>query len=107
MNRRPPRDPDRAVALSYDGRSVSRVVAKGEGELARRIVEIARRHHVPLHEDPELAAQLARLDLDQHIPEALYAPVAAVLAFLHHLDSEAQDPYHEPPAQAPSRDHDP
>jgi len=70
-----------AVALHYTGQGAPRVVAKGGGPLAQRIIETAREHDVPLEEDAALAGALARLDLGQEIPRELYVAVAHVLAF--------------------------
>jgi len=71
----------RAVALHYGGRGAPRVVAKGAGEVAERILEVARRHGVPLESDPGLLDLLARVDLGEEIPRPLFAAVAQVLAF--------------------------
>jgi flagellar biosynthesis protein len=73
--------PALAVALSYDGTGAPRVVAKGAGEVGERIRSTALEHGVPLQEDAELAQLLARLELDEEIPRALYVAVAQVLAF--------------------------
>jgi flagellar biosynthesis protein len=70
-----------AVALHYNGRGSPRVVAKGGGEVAKRIVEKAREHRVPLQEDASLASALSKLDLNKEIPRELYVAVAHVLAF--------------------------
>jgi flagellar biosynthesis protein len=70
-----------AVALHYSGSGAPRVVAKGGGPLAERIIETAREHHVPLQEDAALVAALSRLDLGREIPRELYVAVAHVLAF--------------------------
>lgn len=75
------RRPPLAVALHYNGNGAPRVVAKGGGELAERIVETAREHNVPLQEDAALASALARLELGREIPRELYVAVAHVLAF--------------------------
>ena len=84
---RRPRDPYpfQAVALRYDGLRAPVVSAKGDEELARRIVEEARRQGVHITEDPQLLALLARLDLDQEIPPSLYAAVAAILSWVYWL----------------------
>jgi flagellar biosynthesis protein len=79
MNDRP--RPPLAVALHYSGSGAPRVVAKGGGALAERIIETAREHHVPLQEDAALVAALSRLDLGREIPRELYVAVAHVLAF--------------------------
>ncbi|GAB6935793.1 MAG: EscU/YscU/HrcU family type III secretion system export apparatus switch protein [Calditerricola sp.] len=78
----------RAVALRYQPPrdEAPRVVAKGAGAVAERIIAEARAHGVPLHEDPALVAVLSQLDLDQVIPPSLYPVVAEILALLYHTD---------------------
>jgi flagellar biosynthesis protein FlhB len=71
-----------ASALRYDqagGDSAPVVVAKGDGELARRIVEAARDFGVPVVRDVPLARALAELEEGDAIPEALYEAVAEIL----------------------------
>ena len=75
------RRPAMAVALHYNGRGAPRVVAKGGGDVAQRIIETARKHNVPLEEDAALAGALARVDLNREIPRELWIAVAHVLAF--------------------------
>lgn len=70
-----------AVALHYNGNGAPRIVAKGGGQVAERIIETAREHKIPLEEDAALAAALARLDLGTEVPRDLYVAVAHVLAF--------------------------
>lgn len=68
-----------AVALAYDHPGVPRVVAKGRGDVAEKIVALARDNEVPLEENAELAAALATIELDQEIPLELYRAVAIVI----------------------------
>jgi flagellar biosynthesis protein len=75
------RRPPLAVALHYNGSGAPRVVAKGGGQVAERILETAREHNIPLQEDAALATALARIDLGREIPRELYVAVAHVLAF--------------------------
>ena len=70
-----------AVALAYDGKGAPRVVAKGSGDIADKILATAREHGVPLQPDADLVRLLAQLDLGEEIPRALYVAVAHVLAF--------------------------
>jgi flagellar biosynthesis protein len=81
----------RAAALRYepgeDG--APRLVAKGQGAVADRILEIARRHGIPIREDRELVQILASLDLYREIPPELYKAVAEILAFLYSLNRNA------------------
>lgn len=80
----------KAVALRYDDLRdpAPRVIAKGQGEIARRIVEIARRCAVPVHEDPDLVEVLAKVELEAVIPPMLYQAVAEILAFLYRLNAK-------------------
>lgn len=77
----------KAAALSYkQGRdSAPKVVAKGSGLMAEKIMEIARKHNIPLKEDPQLVEVLSTLDLHQEIPPELYKAVAEILAFVYRM----------------------
>jgi flagellar biosynthesis protein len=88
MNEESPKRPRRAVALRYDVSqdAAPKVIAKGERLLAERIIALAREHGIHVHEDPDLSAVLAKLDLHTEIPEALYQAVAEVLAFVYRLN---------------------
>lgn len=81
-----------AVALAYkSGMGAPKLVAKGTGEVARRIREIGAEHGVPLLEAPPLARALHRhVDLDQEIPGSLYAAVAEALAWVFQLSNWRQ-----------------
>ncbi|MEN2985490.1 MAG: EscU/YscU/HrcU family type III secretion system export apparatus switch protein [Thermodesulfovibrionaceae bacterium] len=77
----------RAVALRYDEEkdSAPRVVAKGRGWIAEKIIEIARQHGVPIREDKILIETLSKLDLYEEIPVELYKAVAEILAFIYKI----------------------
>ena len=74
--------PRLAVALRYEKPRAQRVVAKGTGALAEKIVETARDSGVAVEENPELAEALAKVELEDEIPENLYRAVAQVLSFI-------------------------
>jgi flagellar biosynthesis protein len=78
-------DNTKAVALEYDGTNAPRITATGSGATAQRIIDIAREHGVPLHEDPDLLTLLAKLELGDEIPRALYVTVAHVIAWAYVL----------------------
>ncbi|MGB1237722.1 MAG: EscU/YscU/HrcU family type III secretion system export apparatus switch protein [Pseudomonadales bacterium] len=81
---------DGAVALKYDAQStgVPTVVAKGKGEIAEQIIELAREHDVHIYESPELLEILIRLEVGDEIPEALYRAIAEVIAFTYNLKAK-------------------
>jgi flagellar biosynthetic protein FlhB len=77
-----------AVALRYERGSMPapRVVAKGAGHLAERIVALARQHAVPVVERKPVAQALFKaVKVGQDIPAALYYAVAEVLAYVYRL----------------------
>ena len=87
-----------AVALRYDADSAGapEVVAKGQGLVAEAIVARAKEAGVYVHESPQLVQLLMAVDLDTHIPPALYTAVAELLAWLWRL--EAGEAPKEPPS---------
>ena len=81
-----------AVALKYTGIGAPRVTAKGKGEVARRILQLADEHGIPLHDDPQLVSVLASVELGAEIPPALYLAVAKVIAFAYFVSGKAAAP---------------
>lgn len=77
--------PNQAVALLYDQISAPRITAKGDNELAERIIAVAREHDVPIREEPQLVQLLSEVALGDEIPEMLYVAVAEVLSFAYML----------------------
>ena len=79
-----------AVALTYDSvkEKAPRVVASGRGDMAEKIIKLARKHNIHIHNDPDLLEMLSQLDLNREIPPSLYEIVAELLAFIYLLNSE-------------------
>ncbi|MCP1314798.1 MULTISPECIES: EscU/YscU/HrcU family type III secretion system export apparatus switch protein [unclassified Halomonas] len=78
-----------AVALAYkEDEAAPRVVAKGYGELAERIMAEAQRQGIYVHDAPELVALLMQLNLDTEIPASLYQVVAELLVWVFELSSD-------------------
>ncbi|TVP50498.1 MAG: flagellar protein FhlB [Halomonas sp.] len=78
-----------AVALAYqDNDRAPRVVAKGYGDLADRIMAEAQRQGIYVHDAPELVALLMQLDLDAEIPSSLYQIVAELMVWVFELSEE-------------------
>lgn len=81
-----------ATALRYreDEDEAPVVLAHGEGDLARRLIEAAHHYGVPVVRDVPIAHALKELTLGEQIPEGLYEAVAEVLREL--LASEGTAP---------------
>ena len=75
----------KAVALAYGKNPVPAVTAKGEEDLAWRMIDEARKQGVFISEDPQLLALLSRLNVDEEIPRELYTAVAVVLSWVYWL----------------------
>jgi len=75
-----------AVALAYQDGEAPRVVARGYGDLAERIIAEARCQGVFVHDAPELVGLLMQLDLDQRVPPRLYQVIAELLVWLHGME---------------------
>jgi flagellar biosynthesis protein len=74
-----------AIALEYGQRKTPVVTAKGDDDLAQKIIDEAQRHGVYVAEDPQLLALLSRIDLDKEIPPELYTAVAVILSWVYWL----------------------
>jgi flagellar biosynthesis protein len=81
----------KAVALSYqpEAHTAPRLVAKGTGEVADRILKTAGEHGVSIREDASLVEVLSKLELQEEIPAELYQVVAEVLTFVYRTDHTA------------------
>ncbi|MGZ8252263.1 MAG: EscU/YscU/HrcU family type III secretion system export apparatus switch protein [Methylophilaceae bacterium] len=87
-----PNPNQQAIALAYEsGDYAPRVVAKGRGLIAERIIARAREHNVFVHESRDMVALLMQVDLDDHIPPALYQAIAEILAWLYRLEEGKAD----------------
>ena len=92
-----------AVALRYEAtRGAPEVVAKGAGDIAKRIRREAETHGVPIVHEPALCRTIYwACDLGQLIPADLYEAVAQLLAFVFGLRAKGRaHGYHELPKPA-------
>ncbi len=78
------------VALKYNSKEekAPKVVAKGKGYVADKILEIARQHNILVREDPELLQVLSALDLNSEVPPHVYQVVAELLAFVYSVNKQ-------------------
>ena len=76
--------PEIAVALNYDKQSdnAPKLVAKGYGEVAQRIISLAKDNDIVIETNPMLAEALSGVELDETIPIELYEAVAEIIGFV-------------------------
>ncbi|SMC67034.1 flagellar biosynthesis protein [Sporomusa malonica] len=88
-------DPERdkiskAVAITYDEHEnkAPKVVAKGIGFTASKILNLAKEHGIPIYQNKTLTGMLMAVELDREVPPELYQAVAEVLAYIYRLDQQ-------------------
>ena len=81
----------KAAALRYntEKENAPKVVAKGEGEVAKNIIKIAELNNLPIKKDEDLIELLSKVELDKEVPEALYKAVAEVFSFIYRTTNKS------------------
>ena len=82
-----------AAAIEYDDRrdAAPKVIAKGRGSIAEKIIKLAVEHNIPIREDPALVQILSRLDIDEQIPPEIYKAIAEILAFVYSVNEQYRE----------------
>ena len=82
----------KAVALKYKAYEdlAPKVVAKGKGELAKKIIQKAKEFDVPLFQNEELVNMLLNVDINEEIPKEMYEAVVEVFIWLYKLEEKAE-----------------
>ena len=65
-----------------------KVTAKGAGNIAEKIISIAKEHGIPVKDDPDLIEVLTKLDIEEQIPPTIYLVVAELLAFAYSVNKK-------------------
>lgn len=83
----------KAAALQYDHllNDAPKVVAKGEGEVAKNIIKIAQDNDLPIKKDEDLVELLSKLDIDKEIPTDMYKAVAEIFSFIYDITSKKRN----------------
>ncbi|MGE5399260.1 MAG: EscU/YscU/HrcU family type III secretion system export apparatus switch protein [Ignavibacteriales bacterium] len=84
-----------AIALGYkmDSDAAPKVIAKGSGELAQKIIDVARENKIFISEDPLLFDSLYKLDVGDEVPAKLYQVIAELLAFVYRVNNQRKRGY--------------
>ena len=80
----------KAVGLKYNRLedNAPKVIASGKGEMAKKIIEIAKKNNIPIKEDSDLVELLSKVEIDREIPPNLYKAVAEVFSWLYRLSNK-------------------
>lgn len=78
------------AALKYDQNesNAPKLVAKGTGVIAEKIIEKANEYKIPIVKNPELVKTLNNLRIGDEIPSELYEIVANILIFIGDIDNK-------------------
>jgi flagellar biosynthesis protein len=82
----------KVVALKYDketGDKSPKIVAKGKGEVAQKILELAEQAGVPIRQDSDLVEILSKLEINSEIPPDTYVIVAEILAWVYKIKQKS------------------
>ena len=80
----------KAVGLRYNKNedNAPKVIAKGVGTVAERIIEKAIEHGVYIKEDKSLVEILEKFDMYQEIPEELYEIIAEIFTYVYNTEKK-------------------
>lgn len=77
----------KAAAIIYDTTDEApRIIAKGAGIVADKILDKAHEEEIPVYQDEQLVNTLSKLELGDFIPPELYQVVAEIMVFVTDLD---------------------
>lgn len=82
--------PAYAVALGYDPtkHNAPRVLAKGQGQIAEKIIQIALDEGIEIHQDADLIQILKAVDIDSEIPLEAFAAVAEIISYIYQANNK-------------------
>ena len=85
--------PDYAVALGYDmeKNNAPVVVAKGQGHIAKKIVQIALDEGIEIHKDADLLQILKAVDIDSEIPLEAFGAVAEIISYIYRANGKLKE----------------
>ena len=85
--------PNYAVSLGYDmeKQNAPVVVAKGQGHIAKKIIQIAIDEGIEIHQDADLVQILKAVDIDSEIPLEAFGAVAEIISYIYKANGKLKD----------------
>ncbi len=80
----------KAVAIGYDKDKdkAPKIIARGRGEMAEKILEKAAEYGIYIKEDKNLVELLDKFDIYQEIPEEMYEVIAEIFLYVYNLEKK-------------------
>ena len=81
---------DYAVALGYDAgkNNAPLVTAKGQGDIAQKIIQLALENNIEIRQDADLIQVLRAVDINEEIPLEAFAAVAEIISYIYQQNSK-------------------
>ncbi len=94
-----------AVALRWlpEQEPAPRLMAKGAGDMAEKIIAIAKANNIPVREDKDLVQILSWLDTGEEIPSEVHTVIAEILIFIYWTSKRYQDVFETGPTSSSSK----
>ena len=82
----------KAVALKYKAYedNAPKVVAKGKGEIAQKIITKAKEFNISIFQNETLVNMLLNIEIGEEVPPKMYNAMVEVFAWLYRLEEKAQ-----------------
>lgn len=95
MSQSKPENRKGAVALGYDfnRNEAPKLIAKGFGEIAEKIIKAANENNIVIHNDQLLFNSLYRLEVGEEIPVKMYQVIAELLAYVYKINNQYKRGY--------------
>jgi len=80
----------KAASLKYDKikSNAPTVTSKGKGVIAQNIIDVAKKHNIPIKKDEDLLEILSQIEINDEIPTELYEAVSQVFSFIYEMSNE-------------------
>lgn len=84
---------NQAIALKWNPltEGVPRLTAKGSGNLAEKIIRLARENGIPIRQDNDLVQVLSLMNTGEGIPPEVHTAVAEILAFIYWSNQQYEE----------------
>lgn len=95
MSQSKPENRKGAIALGYDlnKNEAPKIIAKGFGEIAAKIIKVAQENNIVIHNDQLLFNSLYRLEVGEEIPVKMYQVIAELLAYVYKINNQYKRGY--------------
>ncbi len=82
---------DYAVALKYDAQKHNApiVTAKGQGDIAQKIIQLALDNNIKIKQDADLVQILRAVDINEEIPLEAFAAVAEIISYIYQQNNKS------------------